>query len=79
MRNSLKQLIDAELSQLPGPQHLTPIPAKDHTWSGILPGERSPNATPKEKSLRCCAALRQILRGERQAPDYQTTVLGGHQ
>ncbi|MFM2476693.1 hypothetical protein [Celerinatantimonas sp. MCCC 1A17872] len=41
--------------------NLAPIPRKDHTWSGILPGEHTLSDEQRRKGLEHCAALRQKL------------------
>ncbi|GDY26024.1 hypothetical protein AHAT_19140 [Agarivorans sp. Toyoura001] len=55
-----------------------PIPANDPNWQGLTPYEAAKRLTQtqREKGTRCCFALRQILAGEREAPDYHKTVLG---
>ncbi|WP_432459415.1 hypothetical protein [Agarivorans sp. QJM3NY_25] len=59
-------------------QLIDPIPKIDRKWIGLTPFEAAKQRTPEKKirGIKCCAALRQILAGEREAPDYNKTVLG---
>ncbi|GAB1620639.1 hypothetical protein AAOGI_06890 [Agarivorans albus] len=59
-------------------QLIDQIPKKDPNWRGLTPFEAAKQLTPKkrEAGLRCCAALRQILSGDKKPLDYEQTVLG---
>jgi len=59
-------------------QLIDPIPKVDPNWQGLTPYEAAKQMTEqkRERGLKCCAGLRQILAGERKALDYKSTVLG---